>query len=409
MKNNKINKKIFFINKMYDKNLFEIVYEDHKEIYDLDTLNCYLIYMSFNELISKLDLIDLNDNNEMINKLDPIDLNDNNIIIKINRDKSLFSKDWILKYETFKANNMCLILYKQEPDYIKVAEIEFISVELSDIEFLFNELNKCKNEIAISKKENEQLKNKIFELENLNNQSLLSKEILSYFEYKKNLIKSDINNFNIMIQSNTIFIARNYQLLPEYPNKFVNYIKILYEDNIYIYSTIDIFNYNEKIYIFPELYFGDYANIIYKELYVYNFYEQSNMVANLIKFNYESHNKKILYKDLYKNLYDNVEIIHLGTNKNYNIGIEYPKNGFDPRPGYGYDITISLWFQSLEQNFNNTIQNLNNFKNLKKIIIYDNEFVFGNKHYFLPINKNIIKILKENFEQKVEINSWRKN
>ena len=121
---------------MYNRNLFEIIYDDHKEIYDLDTLNCYLIYMSFEELISDLD---------------NINLNDENYIIKIDKDKSLFSKDWISKYETFKHNNICLILYKEEPDYIKVAEIEYINVELTDIEVLFKEIN-------ILKKENDYLK-----------------------------------------------------------------------------------------------------------------------------------------------------------------------------------------------------------------------------------------------------------
>ena len=130
---------------MYNRNLFEIIYDDHKEIYDLDTLNCYLIYMSFEELISDLD---------------NINLNDENYIIKIDKDKSLFSKDWILKYETFKHNNICLILYKEEPDYIKVAEMEYINVELSDIEVLFKEIN-------ILKKENDDLKNKISLFKNL--------------------------------------------------------------------------------------------------------------------------------------------------------------------------------------------------------------------------------------------------
>ena len=180
---------------MYNRNLFEIVYEDHKEIYDLDTLNCYLIYMTFDELISNLDNINLNDDNQ---------------IIKIDKDKKLFSKDWISKYETFKHNNMCLILYKEEKNYIKVAEIEFINFELSDIDVIFKEINNLK-------KENVNLKNRISELENINKQPVISDELSTYFEYKKLISKCFIENNN-----------NNYSMV-----KLIFYMKII---NIFMYQ-----------------------------------------------------------------------------------------------------------------------------------------------------------------------------
>ena len=88
--------------------------------------------------------------------------------------------------------------------------------------------------------------------------------------------------------------------------------------------------------------------------------------------------------------------------KNYDIG-SYPDY---------YDLLINKKIN--EQNLNNIILLLNNFKNLKKIIIYNIEIIKYEHdkykyYYFHHYNENIIKILKEYFDQKIEINLWKKN
>ena len=406
--------KNFFINKMYDKNLFEIVYDDHKEVYDLDSLNCYLIYMSFDQLISNLNNIDLNDNNE---------------IILINKDKTLFSIDWFSKYNTYKYNNMCLILYKQEPDYIKVAEIEFINVEFSDNELIFKEINFLKkennylknkineineinnNEIIFLKKENELFKNKIIDLDNLNQLNIdknsISKELLSYFSHKKFLIKIYIDNYNKSINN------ANDSSNMKNPNR--KEIKILHEDDIYLYTTINI-DLQYGVVDFSILnensdFYSDKSNLICKELYIYE------KIDYYVGFRFIPPRNINLYDNRLLILYNEIEIIFLGSNKYYDIG----KNANDKFVEVSINKNVKLNELYKYDNFYKTgklniIEFLNKFKKLKKIILYDCEINtlfldgrFVNDHFFYKVNDEYINLLKENFGDILEIKSWNKN
>ena len=348
--------KIFFINKMYDKNLFEIVYDEHKELYDLDTLNFYLIYMSFDELIRTLNMIDLNNNDE---------------IIKINKDIKLFSTDWFLKYKTYKYNNKCLILYKQEPDYIKVAEIEFISVELSDIEFLFNE-------IKVLKKENENFKNKISELENLNQFNI---DKISKLENLNNLniikVLKEIDNFktsDFMSEELLLFFKKQKEQIKK--NNNISADTILYEDNINIYLICK-----------PGASFPPNPCIIYKQLYIYNYIDvtQMNMKGYLPFGSYRD--------DI--DLINTIEIIYLGNNINYNEK-NFGKN-IEFRNNFMNNIPFS------QNGINDMIIRLKKFKNLKKIILYDINMSSGPYHYFFKPQKEYIEELKNNFGEKLEL------
>ena len=333
---------------MYNRNLFEIVYEDHKEIYDLDTLNCYLIYMPFDELISNLDNINLNDDNQ---------------IIKIDKDKKLFSKDWISKYETFKHNNMCLILYKEEKNYIKVAEIEFINFELSDIDVIFKEINNLK-------KENVNLKNRISELENINKQPVISDELSTYFEYKKNKLKCTLKDM--------------------YSN-----IKILYEDNIFVYILYELLIEKGQVNIISA------DNMIIKELIVSYVYDTRLSYGNQV-INVKYIQPYIPSRKFSCEFFETIEIIIVGSNNNYDIGKRFNFN----TPEFNRNL------YGIYSDVSNQIEFFKKFKNLKKLIFYDIEVRYQNKesgdydYYFFPLPEKYIQELKENFGDKLEIKSW---
>ena len=284
---------------------------------------------------------------ELISNLDNINLNDDNQIIKIDKDKKLFSKDWISKYETFKHNNMCLILYKEEKNYIKVAEIEFINFELSDIDVIFKEINNLK-------KENVNLKNRISELENINKQPVISDELSTYFEYKKINFKCSIKNH------------------PQYN------IKILYEDNIFVYVSMsvnknsdnDIFYHDDMI--IKELTIFDIEKIKFK-----NIYQSTNPFYSYIQVLTPSFKYKIR-SGVYL---ETIEIINLGSNINYkrgkNINFTIPE--------------VNTFIDTKYINFSKQFENLKQFKNLKKIILFDIEVGYPNKesgnydYYFFPL------------------------
>ena len=223
--------------------------------------------MTFDELISNLDNINLNDDNE---------------IIKIDKDK-LFSKNLISKYESFKHNNMCLILYKEEKDYIKVAKIEFINVELSDIKFILKDINNFK-------KENINLKNRISELENINKQPLIFDELSTYFEYKNLISKFFIENNN-----------NNYSIV-----KLIFYMKII---NIFMYQS------NQSILIFYITMIIYYLKkyIVFPEHWKYQYLIHFLITYIITKFIKPVLKLGTIFKK-FNIFYETVEIIHFGNN-----------------------------------------------------------------------------------------------